>query len=274
MGASLVQKFVGARGWGALTEHHLLVAIRDAIMAEPDTTMHRSISAAVACCARSTVGVHKKNRTVSDTGQRLIALAVHAQGAISSTVPELDVYSCAVAPETSAAKAAAAARQSCVHLLLAPPPGGVEEMSLVGCWGEVGVVQCSLPSGLDCGSSVRTIVALQGHNNCGRLYGAATRLAQQAVAPAATAIATFGLNEKRQRGKNKKKEKKSSRDKQRSDQQDQKQRKHKRTKEQREKKTISEECSSKAIKNEKKQKKHKKRKKDKKSKKHKSTNFG
>jgi hypothetical protein len=27
-GASLVQRFVGARGWGALTEHHLLVAVR------------------------------------------------------------------------------------------------------------------------------------------------------------------------------------------------------------------------------------------------------
>ena len=29
--ASLIQRDVGARGWGALTEHHLLVAMRDAM---------------------------------------------------------------------------------------------------------------------------------------------------------------------------------------------------------------------------------------------------
>ena len=236
LAASLVQRFVGARGWGALTEHHLLVAIRDAILADPDATLHRSIGDAVACCVRSATSNDESTQTASYAAeqqqqQRLIALAIDADGA-----GELDVYSLEAAVGACAVDKASLARQSCLHLLLAPPAAGLNEMTAAGCWGDVGIVRCSLPSGLDCKNSVRTIVALQGHNNCGRLYAAAVALVQQKAMVDSHGCGDIDEQQKKKEKKEKKKEKKEKKEK--------KQKKEKKEKKEKGDKSMQEELTT------------------------------
>ncbi len=241
LGASLVQKFVGARGWGALTEHHLLVAIRDAIIADPDITLHQSITAAVACCVDSATCNPESNQTANNAGQQqqrgLLALAVDAEGASSTTTPELRVYSSAAIQGSSAAEEAATARQSCLHLLLAPPVAALKEMSARSCWGDMGILQCSLPNGLDSRNTVRTIVSLQGHNNCGRLYGAALELVQQATGRSASPAVnqskkeTAKIHGTKKKSKKEKKEKRQKKER-KEKKQKKKQKKHKELKKQ------------------------------------------
>ena len=209
-----MQRFVGARGWGALTEHHLLVAIRDAILADPDATLHHNIGSAVACCVRSATSNEGSTQTGNCAGeqqQRLIALAIGDDGGASTPAHELDVYSLAAAVGTCAVDEASLARQSCLHLLLSPPAAGLNEMTAAGCWGDAGIVRCSLPSGLDCRNCVRTIVALQGHNNCGRLYGAAVALAQKKITMGSRGCKD--INEQKKREKEKKEKVKNKKEK-------------------------------------------------------------
>ena len=84
---------------------------------------------------------------------------------------ELGVYTCLEAGDGGAA------RRSCLHLVLSPPEAAMPQISErwaasgVVSGGSGRVVRCSLPAGMDLGNTVRSIVSLQGHNNCGRLYG-------------------------------------------------------------------------------------------------------
>jgi hypothetical protein len=164
---------VTARGWGALTEHHLLVAVRDAVGARP-ACLQPSLAAALAMelAHGSRVSIWRRTLIVLDEGA-------------PPSAPML-CCCCPAPPQADTAEAAAATRGldqvsplgASVHLFLAPPGSGVSltidlRRELAGHL-DISVCLLRVPvgSGLDAG---RSIVALQGHENCGMLRHALTR---------------------------------------------------------------------------------------------------
>ena len=113
-------------------------------------------------------------------------------GACNTRVVDLPVYGPLPWERGSKAEtdAAQVASQSTLHLLLAPPMS-VRRQLMQDAQAEaaaaVAAAECQIPFGLDPASVVRAISCLQGHNNCGRLWGATSAvLAQQSIVARST----------------------------------------------------------------------------------------
>jgi hypothetical protein len=68
---------------------------------------------------------------------------------------------------------------------------------------------CSLPVGQDAGNLVRSIVALQCHNNCGRLVQAARQAARAGGSASGDDDQSKSKSKSKSKGKDKKKNRKS-----------------------------------------------------------------
>ena len=151
IGSAEVQRCMGERSWGALTEHHGLVLIRDAIDHDAEAVQFKTFEEAL------NLSVKQKRSN-------------HVGVVLDSGLTPLDLYSAAGSTSLSAhPESNGAAMNKSVHFFLNPPPTarGVFKTVLPA----HRVVKCSLPGKQDSKNLVRTIVSLQGHNNCGRLWG-------------------------------------------------------------------------------------------------------
>ena len=166
MGPSLVQWHVGQRGWGALTEHHLLVAFRDAIENDP-VCRHVTFDEAVA----HYIGEGRRSP------QDVLLLSSDQQRA------GLPVYTASGDGPAMRVNAS-----GCIHLMLCKSPSfalAVEgalnsTCSSSGQEHKVRIMQCSPPPGVDIDHTPRAITICQGHNNCGRLWPALCSVATAA----------------------------------------------------------------------------------------------
>lgn len=173
---SVVTKHVTERGWGALTEHHTLVALRDAI--DADSRNERPVGAFPVL--------------VKSLAESLeVAVAVDVPGTATFVVmgsqsqkepPQLSLYGSA---KTENATAQLGAWN---HFLLVPEAVSADDVAntVSGIAGacvrdDRVVVRCGHLGGGAAAEPARTIVALQTHHNCNVLL------------PAAMALCTKGL---------------------------------------------------------------------------------
>eukprot|EP00729_Bicosta_minor_P014475 gene14475-21868_t len=151
VGSAAMQRCMGERSWGALTEHHGLVILRDAIDTDPTechfTTFEEALTTVTKQKRKNHYGV------VLDNGLS----------------EELDLYGPAGEVVARPASYNDTAAMKTLHFFLNPPPTarGVFKKVLAG----NRFAKKSLPGMQDSLNLVRTIVSLQGHNNCGRLFG-------------------------------------------------------------------------------------------------------
>ena len=152
---SVITRHCTKRGWGALTEHHTLVCVRDAISADSATALCASFRAALA-------------KRPAAEAERFVLLE---NDATSKELPVLPLYTAQSGPQTIA--------DATYHLLILPErgAGGGEEVNdtIRELAPAAQVVRCRSAIG-GTADPVRTAVALQAHHNCGVLAGAVDAL--------------------------------------------------------------------------------------------------
>jgi hypothetical protein len=187
---TLITKHVTERGWGALTEHHTLVALRDAIdAASPQApVLAENFEQAlkhVTTCSGDGTGIADRFVLLTDEKQHCESKYSLAQSLYSRLDEGHDTVD---VPEPSEGPAAPGTH----HFLLLPAARHLSaseiEAAIQNCVGErinsitsttkpVYTVKCSTEalSPTAVAEPVRTIVALQAHNNCGALAPAVER---------------------------------------------------------------------------------------------------
>eukprot|EP01051_Picozoa_sp_SAG22_P009851 SAG22_NODE_852_length_6847_cov_14.600830_3_plen_624_part_00 len=174
-------RHIADRKWAALTEHHLLVALRDAIQAR---------SARLAPAA----GFKAAFEAAAVAGDKLPVLALvldsGAAAADAAGVPALPVYEPAV-QQQELRPGSPPDDNRVMHVVLAAPGQGVQMRADIEAAAGHGAMLCSLPTGLPAASEsaqqlrpiddARAIVSVQGHHNEGRLVAAHQSLLTRAA---------------------------------------------------------------------------------------------
>lgn len=154
VGAELIQKYLGARKWGALTEHHVLVALRDAMESSPEST-HPDFKAAFE---------HWGNPQ-GDKRRHLRAILV-----LPSAQAELQLYDSS--SSSSQEQCQSARHPSLLHVIF--PDDDDSRATMIEQALDIPKARCRLAG--DCWNRGRSITSLQAHNNCGKLCAAVAAL--------------------------------------------------------------------------------------------------